>query len=48
LALWAGFPPVLLTGSILWDKVSPVTALLHASDWLLKLVVISVIVGLWL
>jgi hypothetical protein len=48
LALWAGFPLVLLTGSIIWDKVPPVTALLHAGDWLLKLVVISVIVGLWL
>jgi hypothetical protein len=48
LALWAGFPFVLLTGSIIWDKVPPVTALLHAGDWLLKLVVISVIVGLWL
>jgi hypothetical protein len=25
-----------------------VTALLHAGDWLLKLLVISAIVGLWL
>lgn len=30
------------------EKVPPVTATLHAGDWLLKLVVISVIVGLWL
>jgi hypothetical protein len=48
LALWAGFPLVLLTRSMIWDKVPPVTALLHAGDWLLKLVVIAVIVGLWL
>lgn len=48
LGLWVGFPFVLLTGSIIWDKVPPVTALLHAGDWLLKVVVISVIVGLWL
>ena len=48
LVLWTGFPLVLLSGSILWEKVPPVTALLHAGDWLLKLLVISVIVGLWL
>ncbi len=48
LALWVGFPLVLLSGSIIWDKVPPITALLHAGDWLLKLVVISAIVGLWL
>ena len=48
LVLWLGFPSVLLTGSIMWDKVPPVTALLHAGDWLLKLLVIAAIVGLWL
>lgn len=48
LALWVGFPFVLLTGSILWDKVPAVTAVMHAGDWLLKLIVISLIVGLWL
>jgi Protein of unknown function (DUF1761) len=48
LALWLGFPFVLLTGSMLWDRVPAATALLHAGDWLLKLLVISVIIGLWL
>jgi hypothetical protein len=47
LALWLGFPFVLLTGSMMWEKVPAVTAMLHAGDWLLKLVVISVMVGLW-
>jgi len=47
LALWLGFPFVLLTGSMMWEKVPAVTAILHAGDWLLKLVVICVIVGLW-
>jgi hypothetical protein len=47
LALWLGFPLVLLTGSITWDKVPAATALLRAGDWLLKLVVISAIVGVW-
>lgn len=46
--LWAGFPFVLLSGSVIWDRVPPVTAGLHAGDWLLRLVVTSVIVGLWL
>jgi hypothetical protein len=48
LVLWLGFPQVLLTGSMMWDKVPTVTAVLHAGDWLLKLLVISAIVGLWL
>src|SRR6266568_6134055 len=43
LVLWTGFPLVRLSGSMLWEKVPPVTALLHAGDWLLKLLVISVI-----
>jgi hypothetical protein len=33
---------------MLWDRVPAVTALLHAGDWLLKVLVISAIVGLWL
>ena len=48
LVLWTGFPLVLLSGSVMWDKVPTATARLHAGDWLLKLLVISAIVGLWL
>ena len=48
LVLWVGFPLVLLSGSVIWEKVPPVTAALHAGDWLLKLIVISAIVGIWL
>lgn len=48
LALWVGFPLVLLSGSVIWERVAPVTAMLHAGDWLLKVVVISSIVGIWL
>jgi len=44
--LWVGFPAVLLTGSMQWERVPPVTAAMHAGDWLLKLVLIGVIVGL--
>lgn len=44
LALWIGFPVVLLTGSVIWEKVPPMLAAIHAGDWLLKLLVIAVIV----
>jgi hypothetical protein len=46
LIIWVGFPLVLLTGSVIWEKVHPATAAIHAGDWLLKLLLIAVIVGL--
>ena len=45
LIIWVGFPLVLLTGSVIWEKVHPATAAMHAGDWLLKLVLIAVSVG---
>ncbi|HEY1178211.1 MAG TPA: DUF1761 domain-containing protein [Phytomonospora sp.] len=45
LVLWVGFPVVLLTGSVAWEKAAPVTAAMHAGDWLLKLLLIAVAVG---
>ncbi|MFI5734637.1 DUF1761 domain-containing protein [Kribbella sp. NPDC051587] len=47
LALFLGFPFVLLTGSVIWDNVNWRLAAIHAGDWLLKLLVISVVVGLF-
>lgn len=47
LALWIGFPVVLLTGSVVHEKVPPMLAAIHAGDWLLKLIAIAVIVTLW-
>jgi Protein of unknown function (DUF1761) len=47
LALWIGFPVILLTGSVLWDDVPWRLAAIHAGDWLVKLLVIPVIVSLW-
>ncbi len=47
LALWIGFPVVLLTGSVIWEKVPPQLAAIHSGDWLLKLLIITVIVTLW-
>jgi hypothetical protein len=47
LALWIGFPITLLVGSVIWENVNPALATIHAGDWLLKLLIISVIVTLW-
>jgi hypothetical protein len=47
LALWIGIVVVLLTGSVYHEKVPVKLAAIHAGDWLLKLVVIAIIVGVW-
>jgi hypothetical protein len=47
LVLWAGFPAVLLSGAVLWEGVPWRRAALHAGDWLVKLLVVTVIIGLW-
>lgn len=47
LALWVGFPVILLLGSVLHEKVPLQLAALHAGDWLVKLLLIAVIVSVW-
>ena len=47
LALWVGFPFVLWTGAMAHENTSLQLAAIHGGDWLLKLLVISLIVGLW-
>jgi hypothetical protein len=47
LLLWIGVPLVLLSGSVLWEKVSPKVAAIHAGDWLVKMLVVPLIVALW-
>ncbi|HEU5112437.1 MAG TPA: DUF1761 domain-containing protein [Acidimicrobiia bacterium] len=46
-ALWIGIVVVLLTGSVYHEKVPVKLASIHAGDWLLKLVVVAIIVGVW-
>jgi hypothetical protein len=46
-SMWIGFPVVLLVGSMVWDDVPGGLAAIHAGDWLVKLVVVSLIVSLW-
>ena len=47
LALWVAFPVMLLLGSVVHEKVPWQLAALHAGDWLVKLLVVSLIVGIW-
>src|SRR6266850_6366282 len=45
--VWIGFPVIILTGSILWENTPWKVAAIHAGDWLVKMLVISVIITLW-
>ena len=47
LLAWIAFPLVLLSGSVLHERVPWRLAAIHAGDWLLKLVAVILIVGLW-
>jgi hypothetical protein len=43
--LWGAFPVVLLTGSVVHEKVPWQQAAIHGGDWLVKLLLIAAIVG---
>jgi Protein of unknown function (DUF1761) len=45
--LWIGLSAMQWVGSIMWEKVPWKMAAIHAGDWLVKLVVIAVLVGVW-
>ena len=45
--LWIGLSAVQWVGAIMWENVPLKMAAIHAGDWLVKLVLISAIVGLW-
>ena len=47
LLAWVGFPLILLSGSVMWENVPWKLAALHAGDWLVKLLLIALIVGVW-
>jgi hypothetical protein len=47
LLLWIGFPFILLSGSVIYENVPWRLAAIHAGDWLIKLLLIPVIIGLW-
>jgi hypothetical protein len=45
--LWIGFPVLLLSGSVMWQNVPWMLATIHAGDWLVKILLIAVILGVW-
>ncbi len=45
LTLWGAFPVVLLSGSVVHEKVPWRLAAIHAGDWLAKLLLVSLVVG---
>jgi tetrahydromethanopterin S-methyltransferase subunit D len=45
--VWIGFPFMILTGSVLWDNRPRKFAAIHSGDWLMKLVLMTVISGTW-
>lgn len=47
LLLWLGFPLVILGGSVLHEKVPWRLAAIHVGDWLVKLVLVTGILGAW-
>lgn len=47
IVLWIGFPVILLVGSVIWENVPGALAAVHAGDWLLKLVIVSIVVTVW-
>ena len=47
LRLWLAFPFILLSGSVMWDKVPQKLAVIHAGDWFIKLMLMAVIIGVW-
>ena len=47
LALWVGFPAIILAGSVFHERVPPLLAAIHAGDWLLKLLAICALLSVW-
>jgi len=45
--LWIGFPVVLLIAPVIWGGESWKLAVFHSGDWLTKLLVMTVIIGVW-
>ena len=41
--LWLGFPVTLLSGSVMWQNVPLELALIHSGDWLIKILLMTVI-----
>jgi hypothetical protein len=48
LGLWLGvFPVMILVGASLWDKRPWKLSAIHGGDWLFKILVVAVMLGVW-
>ena len=45
--LWIGFVGVQWVGALMWENVPWKVAAIHAGDWLIKVLIIAGIVGVW-
>jgi hypothetical protein len=45
--LWLGLAAMQWVGSMVWEKVPLKMAAIHGGDWLVKLLIIGSIVGVW-
>ena len=45
--LWLAFPLILLVGSVIHENVSWRLAAIHGGDWLVKILLMAVILGVW-
>jgi hypothetical protein len=45
--LWLGFSATQWVSSIVWEKEPLKKAAIHGGDWLVKLIIIAVILGVW-
>ena len=46
--LWIAFPVVLLVGSVMHENFSPRLAVIHAIDWLVKLLIFTITFSYWI
>jgi hypothetical protein len=47
LVLWLGFYVVQLSGAVIWDQMPWALGAVHAGDWLMKLLVMTSLLGAW-
>ncbi len=45
--MWLGFPVAMLVGASLWDNKLWMLSVIHGGDWLVKMLLMAVIVGVW-
>jgi hypothetical protein len=43
--LWIGFPVTLLVGSVIWESTSWELSAIHAGDWLMKILLMTLMLG---